>query len=199
MQRKTSSLTALLCALALSACDSPAPSKEAATKAEPKAAAPAAPPAPVVPAGVPVWTGDYPSLAERRVVRMLVVYSKTFYFIDKGQQRGITYDMGMELEKHLNANNKDKTRPIRVVFIPVARDKLLPALAAGIGDIATGGLTITPERSKQVDFTAPAADEHQRDPGHGARRGSPGLASKSSPAAACTCVLRAPTTKVSWR
>ena len=112
-----------------------------------------------MPAGVPVWTGDYPSLAERRAVRLLVVYSKTFYFIDKGQQRGITYDMGMELEKHLNANNKDKTRPIRVVFIPVARDKLLPALAAGIGDIATGGLTITPRRSKLVDFTASAADE----------------------------------------
>jgi len=106
-----------------------------------------------------VWTGDYPSLAERRAVRMLVVYSKTFYFIDKGQQRGITYDMGMELEKHLNAKNKDKTRPIRVLFIPVARDQMLPALAAGVGDIATGGLTITPERSKQVDFTASSVDE----------------------------------------
>ena len=90
-----------------------------------------------------------PSLAERRAVRMLVVYSKTFYFIDKGQQRGITYDMGMELEKHLNANNKDKTRPIRVVFIPVARDQLLPALAAGAGDIATGGLTDHP-RTQQA-------------------------------------------------
>jgi membrane-bound lytic murein transglycosylase MltF len=160
MQRKTYVVTALLCALALSACDTSAPSKEPAAKAEPKAAAPAAPPVPVVPvlpAGVPVWTGDYPSLAERRAVRMLVVYSKTFYFIDKGQQRGITYDMGMELEKHLNRANKDRTRPIRVVFIPVARDKLLPALAAGIGDIATGGLTVTPERRKSVDFTAPAA------------------------------------------
>ena len=148
----------MLCMLALTACDSAAPSKEQAPQAAPEAAAPAAAAAPQVPAGVPVWTGDYPSLAERRAVRMLVVYSKTFYFIDKGQQRGITYDMGMELEKHLNANNKDKTRPIRVVFIPIARDQLLPALAAGIGDVATGGLTVTDERRKSVDFTAPAAD-----------------------------------------
>jgi membrane-bound lytic murein transglycosylase MltF len=111
-----------------------------------------------VPKGVPVWTGDYPSLAERRVVRLLVVYSKTFYFIDKGQQRGITYDMGTELEKYLNANNKDRARPFRVMYVPVSRENLLPALAAGIGDIATGGLTITPERSKLADFTAPAAD-----------------------------------------
>ena len=89
---------------------------------------------------------------------MLVVYSKTFYFIDKAQQRGITYDMGMELEKFLNAGNKDKTRPIRVVFIPVSRDQLVSGVAAGAGDIATGGLTITPGREKQLDFTVPAAD-----------------------------------------
>jgi membrane-bound lytic murein transglycosylase MltF len=150
---------ALLAALALVACDSapeqPADGKTAAATPAP----PAAPaPAPAAPAGIPTWTGDLPDLLEKRVVRMLVVYSKTFYFIDKGQQRGITYDFGTELEKYLNASNQDKTRPIRVMFIPVARDQLLPALAAGAGDIATGGLTVTPERMKQVDFTTPAAE-----------------------------------------
>ena len=112
----------------------------------------------MAPAGLPTWTDDLPGLLDKRVIRMLVVYSKTFYFIDKGQQRGITHDFGMELEKQLNAANKDRTRPVRVVFIPVARDQLLPALAAGAGDIATGGLTVTPERLKLVDFTAPAAE-----------------------------------------
>ena len=132
---------ALMCALALAACDSAAPSKEAAAPAAPEAAGTRCRRSSArCPRVFRSGRGDYPSLAERRAVRMLVVYSKTFYFIDKGQQRGITYDMGMELEKHLNANNKDKTRPIRVVFIPVARDQLLPALAAGVGDIATGGL-----------------------------------------------------------
>jgi len=146
---------ALLAAVGGVACDSakqpPAPA------AAPVAAAPPPPP-PVTPAGLPTWTGDYPALKDRRVVRMLVVYSKTFYFIDKAQQRGITYDMGMELEKFLNAGNKDKTRPIRVVFIPVSRDQLVSGVAAGAGDIATGGLTITPGREKQLDFTVPAAD-----------------------------------------
>jgi len=146
---------ALLAAVGGVACDSakqpPAPA------AAPVAAAPPPPP-PVTPAGLPTWTGDYPALKDRRVVRMLVVYSKTFYFIDKAQQRGITYDMGMELEKFLNAGNKDKTRPIRVVFIPVSRDQLVSGVAAGAGDIATGGLTITPGREKLLDFTVPAAD-----------------------------------------
>ena len=147
-------LTGLCLVAVLQACGShePAPA--------PKTEAAAPPPAPVAaaPAGLPTWSGDLPVLVDKRVVRMLVVYSKTFYFIDKGQQRGITYDLGMELEKYLNASNKDRTRPIRVIFIPVGRDQLLPAVAAGGGDIATGGLTITPQGLTQVDFTAPAAD-----------------------------------------
>lgn len=147
-----------LCVLAaLQGCGS----KEAAPAPKPEAAPPAPPPAAAavaVPGGLPAWSGDLSTLVDKRVVRMLVVYSKTFYFIDKGQQRGITYDLGTELEKYLNASNKDKTRPIRVLFIPVARDQLLPALAAGGGDIATGALTITPQRLTQVDFTEPAAD-----------------------------------------
>src|SRR6185295_5333207 len=40
-----------------------------------------------------------------------------------------------------------------VVFVPMARDELLPALVAGKGDIVAAGLTITPARLKQVDFT----------------------------------------------
>jgi membrane-bound lytic murein transglycosylase MltF len=155
-------LTLLLSALLISACDSAKPPPPAAP--EPIAPSPAsvsvsaAEPA-AAPTRLPTWTGDLPALIEKRVVRMLVVYSKTFYFIDQGQQRGITYDFGMELEKALNAGNKDRTRPIRVVFIPVTRDQLLPTLAAGGGDIATGALTITPERLKTVDFTVPGVDD----------------------------------------
>ena len=44
---------------------------------------------------------------------------------------------------------------VRVVFIPVARGDLLPALAAGKGDIAASNLTITAERQKLIDFSAP--------------------------------------------
>ncbi|HTG76076.1 MAG TPA: transporter substrate-binding domain-containing protein [Steroidobacteraceae bacterium] len=98
-------------------------------------------------------------MRDRRLVRMLVAYSKTFYFIDKGTQRGSTYELGMLLEKALNAGTKDRARPIRVVFIPTSRDQLLPALAAGRGDIAAANLTITPERLELVDFSAPIAGD----------------------------------------
>jgi membrane-bound lytic murein transglycosylase MltF len=101
------------------------------------------------------WTGDFDGMRDRRLVRMLVVNSKTYYFIDKGTQRGLTYELGMLLEKALNAGNKDRARPIRVVFIPTRRDELLKGVAEGRGDIAAGNLTITPERRKVVDFSEP--------------------------------------------
>ncbi|MGA6926279.1 MAG: lytic transglycosylase F [Desulfosarcina sp.] len=102
-----------------------------------------------------VWKGDFKAMAERNRIRALVVYSKTFYFIDKGEQRGLTYEGLMLFEKFINAKLNKKTVKVNVIFIPVARDQLLPALLEGRGDIVAANLTITPERSKQVDFSDP--------------------------------------------
>jgi hypothetical protein len=38
------------------------------------------------------WTGDLDGMQKRRLVRVLTVASKTFYFVDRGQPRGIVYD-----------------------------------------------------------------------------------------------------------
>jgi membrane-bound lytic murein transglycosylase MltF len=50
---------------------------------------------------------------------------------------------------------KQKHLKVQVVFIPVTRGELLPALAAGKGDIAASNLTVTEERQKLVDFSSP--------------------------------------------
>ena len=148
-------------ALALTACGSPEP--EATSAPPPAPAEPAAGAAPIAdvpsPAPAGTWTGDLNSMTERRVVRMLVINSKTSYFLDNAQQRGATYDMGMELEKWLNRGNKDRARPIRVVFIPTSRARLLSDLTEGRGDIAAAGLAITPERQALVSFAKPFADD----------------------------------------
>jgi membrane-bound lytic murein transglycosylase MltF len=108
------------------------------------------------------WTGDLDGMVERRVIRVLTVNSKTFYFHDKGVQRGTVVDSFRvfedELNKKLAAEKKlkDKNLKVRVYFIPMRRDQLLPALAAGKGDIAAANITITPEREKLVDFTVAA-------------------------------------------
>ena len=103
------------------------------------------------------WTGDLDGMLQRRMVRILVPYSKTLYFFDHGQEHGISYDLGMELQKWLNRKHGTRTLPIRVIFIPTSRQHLLQDLVDGLGDIAAGSLTITPERQKLVDFTKPAA------------------------------------------
>ncbi len=106
------------------------------------------------------WTGDLDGMIERRVIRVLTVNSKTIYFVDKGVQRGTAVEyvrlFEEELNKKLAAEKKlkNKNLKVRVVFIPVQRDELLPGLVAGKGDIAAASLTITPERQKLVDFTA---------------------------------------------
>ena len=104
------------------------------------------------------WTGDLDGMIKRRVIRVLTVYSKTFYFLDKGTQRGATYDAFLLFEEDLNkklAKEKKKHLKVRVMFIPVARGDLLQALAVGKGDIAASNLTITVERQKLVDFASP--------------------------------------------
>ena len=106
------------------------------------------------------WTGDLDGMIERRAIRVLTVNSKTIYFVDKGVLRGTAVEYARLFEEELNKKLaaekklKNKNLKVQVVFIPVQRDELLPALAAGKGDIAAAALTITPENRKRVDFTA---------------------------------------------
>jgi len=101
------------------------------------------------------WTGDLDGMLERRQLRILVVPSRTFYFVDRGTQRGISYDLGQALAKELNAKRGRKALDVEVVYVPVRPDELIPALFHGRGDVAAANLTITPERQEWVDFSAP--------------------------------------------
>ncbi|MDJ0666083.1 MAG: lytic transglycosylase F [Desulfobacterales bacterium] len=99
--------------------------------------------------------GDLDAMVARRAIRALVAYSKTYYFLDGGEQRGLSYELLQEFEKFLNRKFKTGTLKIHVIIIPVARDELLPALVEGRGDLAVANLTITDERRRVVDFSAP--------------------------------------------
>src|SRR6267142_4477086 len=103
------------------------------------------------------WMGDLDAMIERRVIRALVVPSRTQYWIDRGQQIGSQYDLLIQFENELNKRHQSAKKHIRIhlSFIPTSRDQLIPALLAGQGDIAAGVLTITEERQKQVDFAEP--------------------------------------------
>jgi membrane-bound lytic murein transglycosylase MltF len=100
------------------------------------------------------WRGDFEAMLDRRVIRVLVPYSRTLYFNDRGHERGLTADFVRDFERFVNKTYADRLgkRPVTVVMIPTTRDRLLPGLANGLGDIAAGNLTVTEDRLKQADF-----------------------------------------------
>jgi membrane-bound lytic murein transglycosylase MltF len=102
------------------------------------------------------WMGDFDKMAERNLIRALVPYSRTHYFLEGGQPRGLTYERLKAFENHVNAALERDVIKVRVVVIPTLRDRLLTDLIAGRGDIAAGHLIVTPELEKRVAFAIPA-------------------------------------------
>ncbi len=128
--------------------------------AKPPVKVPAAPPAKTATSrtqALPAtpWKGDLDGMIKRRMIRVLLPYSKTHYFIDKGVQRGAAYDGLRKFEDDLNAKLKTGNLRIHVVFVPTSRDKLQEGLLNGLGDIVAANVTITPGREDLADFTTP--------------------------------------------
>jgi membrane-bound lytic murein transglycosylase MltF len=123
---------------------------------QPAASAPADKPRQLV-LQVKPWTGDFDGMLERRVIRFLVPYSRTLFFNDKGHERGIAAELARDFERWVNQKYAKQLgkRPVTVYIIATTRDKLFTNLEAGLGDIAAGNLTATPERQKIADFFAP--------------------------------------------
>lgn len=96
--------------------------------------------------------GDWPEIRKRRILRVLVPYSRTFFYNDNGRTRGISADVLAELELYLNKTLKTGRHPISVLAIPVERDQLISGVVEGLGDVAIGNLTVTPQRQSEVDF-----------------------------------------------
>jgi membrane-bound lytic murein transglycosylase MltF len=101
------------------------------------------------------WTGDFDGMQERRALRVLVPYSRTLYFNDKGAQRGLVADSLKDFEVFLNRKFRLRNRPFTVVVLPTTRADLLTGLLDGEGDIAVGNLTVTAARAQRVDFSVP--------------------------------------------
>jgi membrane-bound lytic murein transglycosylase MltF len=101
------------------------------------------------------WTGDLDGMAERRVIRVLTVFAKGLYFLDGAEQRGGTYELIKMFEEEINETLDTGRLKLHVLIIPVTRDRLIPGLVEGLGDVAAANLTITSARQQLVDFSAP--------------------------------------------
>jgi membrane-bound lytic murein transglycosylase MltF len=173
--------TALTVAMLAAACSG----KQAAPPADTKPAAPAGqqPAAPAAPASAPKaepgddavpppvyesalpeelrgiierpFKGDLDEMIKRRVIRVGVTFNRTFYFVDKGAQRGLAYEYATLFEDVLNKKLKTGNLRVHVAMLPLPRDVLIPALQDGRIDMVVAQLTVTPARQKLVDFSAP--------------------------------------------
>jgi len=102
-------------------------------------------------------TGDLDTLIQARVIRIGVPHSKTFYYTVSGVHHGIAYETGKAFEEYLTKKypQKNKNLKTHVIFVVTPRDNAVSKLNGGTLDILIGGITITPERQKLVDFSDP--------------------------------------------
>jgi membrane-bound lytic murein transglycosylase MltF len=102
------------------------------------------------------FTGDVAELVQRRVVRIGVAFNRTFYFVDRGKPRGIAYEYGQLMQERLNQHYRTGNRnKIHVIFVPLPRDMLLPALIDGKVDLVAAQVPVTPDLQQHVTFSDP--------------------------------------------
>ena len=99
--------------------------------------------------------GDLAQIKERRLLRVLVSYSKTNFFFDGPELKGFDYEIMREYEKFLNQKISNEANKVVATFIVRPFSDILNDLVQGRGDIAVANFTITPERQKLVQFTKP--------------------------------------------
>ncbi len=101
------------------------------------------------------FIGDFDALVARRSIRVGVTFNRTHYFIDKGQERGLTFEALRLFENDLNADLKTGNLKVHVVIMPMSRDQLYPALASGKIDMVAAMVTVRPELEKLAAFSEP--------------------------------------------
>ena len=101
------------------------------------------------------FSGDFDEMVKRRVIRVGVPYNRTFYFVDKGVQRGVSYEYGKAFEDDLNTRLKTGNTRVHVAFVVLPRDMLAAALTEGRVDLVIAQVTVRPELEALVDFSKP--------------------------------------------
>ncbi|MDY0133299.1 MAG: lytic transglycosylase F [Desulforegulaceae bacterium] len=98
---------------------------------------------------------DLDKITERKYIRVLTTLNKTNFYLLDGNLFGYEYSLLKKYENYLNKNISRNNLKTAMEFIPVSRNELIPMLNQGYGDIAAAGLTITPQRKEEIDFTTP--------------------------------------------
>ena len=101
------------------------------------------------------FTGDFDEMVKRRIIRVGVTFNRTHYFIDRGQERGLTFEALKLFESDLNTKLKTGNLKVHVAILPMSRDVLGPSLLQGKIDMIAAMVTVRPELEAVAAFTEP--------------------------------------------
>jgi membrane-bound lytic murein transglycosylase MltF len=105
------------------------------------------------------WRGDLDGIVKRRIVRVLVAPNKLGFYFDGSEIHGAVYEFCREFERFLNQKLHTGNLAIHFAFIPMGRDRLLPKLADGYGDLVATPMVTSDQPQHAVDFTDPLFDD----------------------------------------
>ncbi|NOR74828.1 MAG: transporter substrate-binding domain-containing protein [Draconibacterium sp.] len=94
-----------------------------------------------------VKISDLQRVKNSRVLKAVVDYNSTNYFVYRGKPMGFKYDMLQELAKELDVELE--------ISVSNNLSETFDGLKTGRFDLVAKNLTITKERSEQIDFTVP--------------------------------------------
>jgi membrane-bound lytic murein transglycosylase F len=93
------------------------------------------------------WTGDLAGVKKHRVLRVLTRNNAVSYFLLRGEAVGFDRDLMKRFADGLEVRLQ--------IIVPPSHADLVPWLLEGKGDVIAASYTATPERGKQVAFSAP--------------------------------------------
>ena len=105
------------------------------------------------------WHGDLDGIVNRRILRVLVAPNKLGFYFDGSKIHGALYEFCEEFERFLNHKLNTGNLAIHFAFIPVGRDRLLPRLADGYGDLVATMMVTSNQHHYALDFTDPLYDD----------------------------------------
>jgi membrane-bound lytic murein transglycosylase MltF len=108
-----------------------------------------------------IWLGDLDGMLKRGQLRVLLPFSRTFFFQENDQELGLSAEILQRYEQFLNDQVVLGDKKMKFIFLPTPKEHLVEDLLAGKGDIAIADLLLPPEQEKRVTFVSPVALEIQ--------------------------------------
>ncbi|XCN72578.1 MAG: transglycosylase SLT domain-containing protein [Candidatus Electrothrix aestuarii] len=102
-----------------------------------------------------VWLGDLDGMLKRGQLRVLIPFSRTFFFRDKEQEFGLSVDILKRYEQFLSEQVAFGDKKTELVFLPTPKEHLVDELIAGKGDIAVADINLEPEQENAVKLVSP--------------------------------------------